>query len=84
MEDPKTSQASSSDTLSLDRNRRPIWDPIFQPQYLPNFRGYPFSACAGQNTSISSDNIHLPFPSTPCCLGAVGPKVGQKWGQLQN
>jgi len=27
MEDPKISQASSSDTLSLGRNQGPIWDP---------------------------------------------------------
>ena len=84
MEDPKTSQASSSYTLSLGRNRGPIWGPKFQPQYLPNFRGYPFSACAGQETSISSIDPHLPFPTTPYRLGAMGPKLVKNGGQMQN
>jgi len=66
MEDRKTSQASSSDALSVGRNRGPIWDPLnVNPQYLPNISGYPFSECAGQKTSISSIDAHLPFLSTP-------------------
>jgi len=39
----------------ISRPLRPnfaIGPPNFQPQCLPNFRGYPFSACAGQKTSI--------------------------------
>jgi len=80
MEDPKPSQASSSDTLSLGRNRGPIWDPQLSAPIFPQFTGYPFSACAGQKTLIRSIDPHLPFRSTPYRLGTVGPKVGQKWG----
>jgi len=45
MEDPKTSQASSSDTLSLGRNRNPIWAQLSTP-ISPQFYRLPFSACA--------------------------------------
>jgi len=80
MEDPKNSQASSSDTLSLGRNRGPIWDPNFQPQHLPNFRGYPCSACARQKTSIRSIDPHLSFPLPLPFMGCG--KVGQKLGPI--
>jgi len=84
MEDPKTSQASSSDTLRLGRNRGPIWYPKISTPISPQFRGYPFPRAQARRTQLglSKYRSHLPFPSTPYRLGAVGPKIGQKWGQL--
>jgi len=70
MEDPKNSQASSSDTLSLGRNRGPIWDPNFQPQHLPNFRGYPFPRVQARRPqlglSIPTSISPLPLPFRGC------------------
>jgi len=43
MEDPKTSQASSSDTFSLGRKPGPIWDPLnFNPNVSPIVGATPF------------------------------------------
>ena len=89
MEDPKNSQASSSDTLSLGRNRGPIWDPNFQPQHLPNFRGYPFPRVQARRPqlglSIPTSISPLPLPFRGCGPlkmvknGGVNCKIRPQW-----
>jgi len=82
MADPKTSQASISDTLSLDTIEAQFGTPNFQPQYLPNFGGYPFSTCAGQKTSIRS--ITLLFPLYPLPFRGCGPPKSVKNDRFAN
>jgi len=74
MEDPKTSPASSSDTLSLGRNRGPIWDSYLQPQYSPILGATPFPRVQARPQLGLSIDPHLPFPYR------LAPKVDQKWG----
>jgi len=81
MEDLKTSQASSSDTLSLGRNRGPIWDPLnFNPNISPVLGATPFPCVQARGSQVYRSS--LPFPLYPYSLGAVVPKVCQKWGPV--
>jgi len=84
MEDPKTSQASNSDTLNLGPIEAQFWTPNFQPRYLPILGATPFPPVQARRPQLDL-SIPTSLSPLPYRLGAVGPKVGKKMGgQLQN
>jgi len=85
MEDPETSQVSSSDTLSLGRNRGPIWDPlIFNPNISPILGATPFTRVQARRPQLDL-SIPPPFPLYSLPFRGCGPKIWSKMGdQLQN
>jgi len=67
MEDPKISQASSSDTLSLGPIEAQFGTPNFQPRYLPILGATPFPRVQARRPQLDLLILSpLPLPFRGC------------------